>query len=227
MNPITNVLKMHFRDKKTWFMMPWMIMGISFSINLIISFFSDELYTGGLYSFYVFVFVAGILTLAQVFPFAIGFGVRRMDFLWGTAATVILASAMNSLGLVLLSFAESTWFNFWGTNLHFFHLPYWSDGDVLTQLWISFITLLHFFFLGFVIASVHRRFGRAGVYVFLIGLSVLFTIVSFLCTSNKWWGSILAWLGGQSALDFSLWMIPYLACYGLLSFLLLRRATVQ
>lgn len=32
----------------------------------------------------------------------------------------------------------------------------------------------------FVIAIVHRRFGRAGVYVFLIGLSVLFTIVSFL-----------------------------------------------
>ncbi|QGQ99603.1 hypothetical protein EHS13_34445 [Paenibacillus psychroresistens] len=223
---IINVWKMHLRDKKSWFMMPWMIMMSSFLVNLVISFFTEDLYTGGLASFYIFVFVAGIITVTQTFPFAIGFSVRRIDFLLGTGLTVTLASIVNAVGLVLLAVAEHSWFNSWGTELHFFHIQYWSDGAVWEQLWISFMTLLQFFFLGFVTACIHRRFGRTGMYVFYIGFSVLFTILSFLCTSNNWWKPIFNWLGDQTAFDYSLWMIPLLACYGIIAYLLLRRATV-
>jgi hypothetical protein len=226
MNPISSVVKMHFRFKMTWFMLPWIIVGSSFIVNYIISYFVDEMETGGLASFYIYGFVAGIVVLSQTFPFALGFSARRTDFFLGTALTVIIASAVNALVLVLLSVMESSWIENWGTNLHFFHLAYWSDGSVSAQLWISFVTLLQLFFLGFVIASVHRRFGKTGTYSFFLGISLLFTILSFICTSNNWWVDIGNWLVDQSAFDYSLWMLPLIAGYGLVSFLLLRRATV-
>jgi hypothetical protein len=226
MNPITNVVKMHLRSKFNWFILPWIILGSSFFVNYLISFFVDEMETGGLASIYIFMFIAGIIVLSQTFPFALGFSVRRTDYFLGTALTFIVVSVVTSLGLVLLSVTESSWFINWGTNLHFFNLPYWSYGSVLGQMWISFVTLLQLFFLGFVIASIHRRFGQTGIYVFFLVFSIIFTILSIICTSNNWWGDIGNWVLDQSAFDYSLWMVPLIAGYGLISFLLLRRATV-
>jgi hypothetical protein len=168
--------------------------------------------------------VAGILTLTQTFPFAIGLSVRRTDFYIGTAWMIVLASAATAVLLLILSLIE-TWTGAWSTELHFFNLPYLSDGSALERLFIFFILLLHTYYLGFVISSVHRRFGRVGMYVFLIGSFLIFTIAGYSITFLGWWVSIWTWLANQNAFGLALWLIPLAAIYALVSYLLIRKAT--
>ncbi len=226
MNRIQAVLKMHFRDKWSWFHLPWLILFSSFAVNLIISFFvKDPVYTGGLSSIYVYMFVAGILSLAQTFPFALSFSLRRTDFFLGTAVMILAAGAVMAFLLLLLSIIENS-LGGWGTDLHFFHLPYLNDGTVIEQFLIYFIVMLYVYSFGFVICSVFRRFGGKGMFVLFISLIVIFTVLGFVANQNQWWGPIFRWISGQTAFELSLWMVPAVAVYGLLSYLMLRKATV-
>jgi hypothetical protein len=66
MSRVVGVMKMHSRDKWAWFIVPWLVMLSSFIVNLIISaFINDPVYTGGIASIYIYMFVAGIIILAQ------------------------------------------------------------------------------------------------------------------------------------------------------------------
>ncbi|WP_054949753.1 hypothetical protein [Numidum massiliense] len=102
-----------------------------------------------------------------MFPFALGFSVRRIDFFWGTTAAVALISAASTIVLLLLSFVEKL-SGAWGVDVHFFHLPYVNDGTVIEQLCVYFTSMIHLYFLGFVIASVYQRFDKVGMFVFMI-----------------------------------------------------------
>jgi hypothetical protein len=228
MNPVMSVMRMHLKEKFLWFILPWIIVMSSFLINLgiaVIVPMEEGLYTGGLSSIFIYMFVAGIVGLAQTFPFALGFSVRRTDYYWGTAIVVLLASALNSLILVILSVLEKA-SEGWGTGLHFYHLPYLSDGSVVERFWIYLLLFLFMYFAGFGISSVYRRFGRSGMYAFFIVLSLLVTIAAFICTYYAWWDDIFTWFLQYSALDLANWtMVPAAACL-LLSYWLLRRSTV-
>ena len=227
MNRVQVTMKMHFKDKWTWFFNPWIILAISFLINLAIGYLSEEIiYSGGLSSIYIFFMISGILTLAKTFPYAIGMGLRRTDFFLGTAAAVTLVSAVSAVLIFLLSVIEKDMTGGWGADVHYFHLPYLNDGNVFEQLWIYFIVMVNMFFLGFAICSMFMRFGSKGMYIFFIGLSVFFMIGSFIATRNQWWEDISHWIGKQTAFELGLWMVPLTLVYALVSFLLIRRTTI-
>ncbi|QYR21405.1 hypothetical protein KZ483_27680 [Paenibacillus sp. sptzw28] len=225
MNRAAGVLQMHLRDKWMWFYIPSIILMSSFLVNLIIGSLTEEpIYTGGLFSILIYMLVAGILTLTQTFPFALGLSVRRKDFYIGTASMIVLASAATAILLLILSLIEK-WTDAWSTELHFFNLPYLSDGSAPQNLFIFFILLLHAYYLGFAISSVHRRFGRLGMYVFSIGSFLIFTIAGYSITFLGWWDNIWIWVADQNAFGLALWLIPPVAVYALTSYLLLRKAT--
>lgn len=228
MNRIASVMNIHFRDRWTWLIVPWgFVLFSSFIVNFIISFFLPEpLYSGGLSSIYIFALVAGMLILPQTFPFTIGLSVRRTDYFLGTTAAVAANNAIISIVLFVLSMAERNWTAGWGTGLHFFHLPYVHDGSPAEQLAMSFAVLMHLFFLGFVVSSVHRRFGAIGLYTFFAVLLAFLTVAGFLCTYYEWWVGIFGWLAEHSAFELAMWTVPVTALYVLASYLLLRKATV-
>lgn len=226
MNRITGVIYMQLRDR-TILYLPWLIVSISFLVNLVIGYMMSEeesFYTGGISSLFVYMFVIGIVMLAQTFPFALGFSVRRRDYFWGTAAAIASVSAAFAVILLVLGYVE-TFTNLWGVGLHFFKLPYLNDGPAVVQLWIFFAVLLNMFYLGFVISSVHRRFGKKGTWTLMIALFIAFTVTSYLCTFNGWWGSIFSWFASQTAFELSLWMFVGAVLYALVSYGVLRRAT--
>jgi hypothetical protein len=226
MTPIAKIMKMHARDKFSWYLLPWIILSSSFIINLIISFFVETpIYTGGIGSIYVYMFVAGIIVAAQTFPFALGFSVRRTDFFLGTMGFAILISAVNTLFLLLFSFIErqTSW---WGSDLHFFNLPYLNDGGAAVQFWIHFSIFMNLFLSGFLINCIYRRIGRSGLFIFFTGVFAIITVGSYICTYNNWWVGIINWIIGHTAFELSLWLFPFIAAYALISYLLLRRATV-
>lgn len=227
MNAMTGVLKMHYRDKWLWFFVPWIVLLSSFLVNIVVAFFLNEpIYTGGLASIFISMMVTGIIILIQTFPFALGLSIRRTDYFFGTSLMAIIISAAFALLLFLLSITESKLTENWGLQLHFFHLPYLNDGTAIEQLLMYFMLMVHMFYLGFIISSIFRRFGRNGLFVFAAAMFIFYSVCGLLLTYNQWWGSLFTWFAGHTAFEIALWSIPLTALYALLSYLLLRRSTV-
>jgi hypothetical protein len=228
MNRIANVIVMHSRDKMNWFLVPWIVVGSSFGINLFLAWLlggNIAIYTGGLSSIYVFTLVAGIITVAGTFPFALGFGVRRRDYILGTMALAVMVSAAWAFLLLVLSLIEANLTHNWGVNLHFFHVIYFSNGTPLDQFWVYFIFMLFLHLLGFVSSSVYQRYRRAGMYTLLGVAGLLVSAFSLFSTYWNWWSAIFTWFARQTAVDLAWWLVPLIALCALASYGLLRKAT--
>ncbi len=232
MNRFNGVLKLHTvspDSKFGWMGLPWLILFSSFLINLILSMLLNKdkgLYTGGLSSIFIYMFIAGIIGVNRTFPFALGFSIRRTDYFLGTSVVFCLVSLLDAVLLYLLSFIEFNLTDNWGTQLHFFHLPYISDGNALEQVGVYFFGMLHLCFLAFVITALYRRVGMLGLYIASGIIFAPFSILTILATYYNWWGDIFNWLGQFSAFGIVLLLCPLTALYALASYGLLRKATV-
>ncbi|SDW12127.1 hypothetical protein [Paenibacillus sp. CF384] len=229
MNMVQNVVKMYARDKWGWFILPWVILLSSFFVNLFIAAFlpvDEQIVTGGLISIFIYMMVIGIVSLSQTFPFALGLSVRRRDFFLGSMLMISLLSAAISVILCVLSYIEGSVIEGWGVQLSFFHLPYVSDGNVLAQFVIFFSCMISLYMTGFLCASVHRRYGRNGMYVFSIVAVLVMTVILYIIKYLGWWSAIFDFLGDHSAVQFAVMLLPLAICLSFASYLLLRRATV-
>jgi len=110
MNRIASVMVMHARDWMTWLLGPWIVLGATFIICLLISLSIDLLwrgsipvYSGAVACIAVVMLAVAIGTVLGTFPFAVGFGTRRSDYLLGTLAWSVAycASWAILLGLLL------------------------------------------------------------------------------------------------------------------------------
>ena len=228
MNRTTGVLKMHWRDKTVWIYVPWVVLLISFAINVIIGILTkgqENINSGGIASIYAYMFIAILIVQAQTFPFSLGMNIRRTDYFIGTSLMCLLVSAGSSAILFLLSVVEDM-SDGWGVNLGYFYLPFMSHLSPIARFGIFFVVMLHMFFLGFVISSIHRRFGRNGLYVFFTVLLLLSSIGSFAMTYYERWMDLFIWIS-HHYLDLFVWMIPLIIVYALLSYGLIRRSTVS
>src|SRR5689334_5794198 len=113
MNRIASVMVMHARDRMSWFLGPWIVLGAAFVICLLITLSIDWLwgsttpvYTGALACIYIVMLVEAIGTVIGTFPFAVGFGTRRRDYLLGTLAWSVAFCAAWAILLGLLSLIE-------------------------------------------------------------------------------------------------------------------------
>ncbi|CAH8705164.1 hypothetical protein M5W83_13550 [Paenibacillus thiaminolyticus] len=229
MNRTAGVLKMHLRDKWTWICIPWGIMLFSFIINLVIGLSIEQgnkpFYTAGIASIYVFMFIAGTFTLAHTFPYALGMNIRRQDYMLGTIAMSAIISAGTSLLLAMLTFMESL-SGGWGVRLHFFQLPYWSDGPVIQQIGMAFLLLMHLYYFGFAISSVHRRYRAAGMYVLIIVSFAVLSVLSLALSYYEGWKALWDFFLRYSAWELVLMTVPFTVVYALISFVLVRRSTI-
>jgi hypothetical protein len=259
MNRIVSVMVMHFRDRGTWFLVPAGVLSAAFVICLFIALSivlllggTTPVYTGALAAFYFVMLVEATRTVIGTFPFAVGFGTRRKDYLLGTLVWGGTVCAVWAILLGLLSLIEANVIRNWGMGLHFFHLPFFSDGSLLRQFcwsyyhdmrcaqsdpnylsaglplgqfWVYFVLLLFMYLLGLLLGSIYQRFGRVGEYIFS-GIAFLFLSVFLLASTYwNWWGAIFGWLAQQSAAVLVLWLVPLIVLFALASYALLRKAT--
>jgi len=227
MNAVRTVIKMH-TSTLTWFFLPSALL-IQFLSTLIvilmIRFFGGKtpIYPGGLVSICVLMFLLGIVSLNDTFSFALGWSCRRTDYVLGTTVMAVAVSAVAAVLWLLFSRLEIVTGG-WGVELHYFHLPYLNDGSLIEQLCIYFVVIANMYFLGFVIGSIYRRFGRAGTLIFLLIVFLLMSIFSFVWTYLRWWGAFFHWFSQFTAFELALLLLPLTAFYLLVSYLLLRRA---
>jgi hypothetical protein len=227
MNRITNVLMLHLKGWRYWFLVPWSIVLFSFVINLMIAALfggGTAIYTGGLSSIYIYMLVLGSLTVKETFPFALGFSVRRRDYYLGTLVMAAAISAVSAFLIWLLSLVEAYLLPGWGMNLHFFHLPYLTDGPLAGQFWIFFVVMLWMYWLGFAPASVFQRFRSIGLYGLTAAVLLPATFLGFAATRWNWWGAIFGWFAQQSAFDLASWTLLIAAICVLGSYACLRKA---
>lgn len=226
MNRVQGVMKMHLRDRWIWFFTPFLVVLPSFLVNIIISYFVEEpIYTGGILSLYIYMLIAGAISLIQSFPFALGLSVRRTDYFAGTGMVAGAVCALIAVLLLLLSYVEQLT-GFWGVDLHFCGLPYLNDGGIAEQLWVYFSILINMFFLGFFVSSIYRRFGKKGLGVFFVLLLILMTVCSYVITFNQWWVTLFHWLAGHPASMLASWAVVLTVGYAILSYFMLRKSTV-
>jgi len=255
MNRIASVMVMYARDRGTWLLGPWIVLGGSFAIVWFIALSIDLLwgiqtFTGALACIYIVMLLEGVATVSGTFPFAVGFGTRRRDYLLGTLAMAVAVCAAWAILLGLLSLIEANVIKNWGVNLHYFHLPVFSDGSPLRQFcWgdtqcaqsdpyyfsggsslqqfrVSFVLLLFMDLLGLLLGSIYRRFGRTGEFI-LFGIAfLLLSVFVLVSTYWHWWGAIFGWLAQRSAATLGLWLVPLIAICAFASYALLRKATV-
>ncbi|WP_028775909.1 hypothetical protein [Shimazuella kribbensis] len=228
---LTNILtaaKIHFRGKMIWFFTPWIIVVGSFLINLIIAgaIGDKPIYTGGVAAIYIYMLILGIVTIKQTFVFSIGFSIRRKDYFYGTATMVFITCLSAAVFLSLLSFIEGDLFDGWGVELYFFHLPYLNEGNIFVQAWIIFILLVYFFYLGFSISSVYRRFGKWGLTILSIITLFLGSAFTALCMYFGWWTILFTKISIYTALQLTWWLVPFVVIHLLFSYWMLRKATV-
>jgi hypothetical protein len=258
MNRIASVMAMQVRDRGTWFVIPASTLGAVFVIGWFIVLSRDvfmgdtnDAFTPAVAAVYIMILVGSISAVTGTYPFAVGFGTRRRDYFLGTLAMAVAVSASWAIVLGALSLIEARLIPNWGVGLHFFHLPFFSDGSLLRQFcwtpgavcaqadpnyvsgglplgqfWVYFVLLLFMCLLGLLLGSIYQRFGRTGIYV---ALGVVFVLLSlFLLVSGYcgWWGAIIGWLAQQTAAGLAWWLLPPMALYALVSYALLRKATV-
>lgn len=227
MNRISRVIQIHMKQKLVWFYLPWIIMLSVFLINFLVSFIvkGEMLYAGGLATMYIHIFVSTLVGIVQVFPFSLGFSIRRTDFYSGTLLLILGISIFTSILLLLLSGIEN-WTDAWGNRMHFFHMPYLNDGLLLEQLAVYVIVLFTFALAGFMIGSIYLRYRGIVTFLFLAGFFILLSGVVVTVTALEWWGQVIDWIVGKTAFELSLWCIPVAFIMALWSYTLIRKSTV-
>ncbi len=228
MNAVVSVMKMHDRDKLLWFIAPWLLQFIAFLVTLIVGLlthgYGTSFSSGGAGDIYIFYFVVGIFNTTDTFPYALGFGVRRKDYVLGTVALAASLFVVVALALVTLGGIESHVTDGWGVGMRFFAPPYLGDGSFPQQWWVDFSLLMTLFSLGFFIGSIYRRFGRLGLWAFLTAMVFLLTTWFSLAAYLNRWGVLFAWFGQHTAFELTIWLFPIMALCLLAAYLLLRRA---
>ncbi|KAB2329728.1 hypothetical protein F7731_21520 [Cytobacillus depressus] len=222
-----SVLKIHTRDKLSWLIVPSIILFSSFFVNYVISLTltDTEIYTGGVLSIFINVFLIGLMVVAQTFPYALGMSIRRIDFFIGTSLMGLTASIVIGFIIYLLAQIEVHTAG-WGSELHFFHLPYLNDGTSLEQIMIYIILLTFLFFSGMTISSFFRRFGGKGMLILSFTALLIGSIALILINYNEAWAPIFAWVASHTAIQLALWLTPFTFIYMVISYGFIRRATI-
>jgi hypothetical protein len=230
MKALRTVVKMYTRGRLTWFFLPWVVLSIQFSVALIVTLIVElfgggkpPVYPGGLITICVILFVWGVMNLAETFPFALGWGCRRTDYVLGTTVIAIEASAVTAVLWLLCSLLEIVTRG-WGIELHYFYLPYFNDGSLIEQFWVYFLILANMYVLGFAVGSISQRFGRVGTVTFVLTVLLLMSLFALVWTYLRWWRAFFAWFSQFTAFELALLLLPVTALSLLASYLLLRRA---
>lgn len=226
MNRLTAAVRMHLRKPNIWFLVPLIVLMSSFIINLIIGAsvpLEEGIYTGGVASIVIYMLVMGIVSFVQTFPYALGMGIRRTDYYWGTMISALVSIGFFALFMFVMSIAEGKWTNFWGVDLHFFELPYWSDGPIINRLWIPFALIANQFVLGFLIASYYRLLGKVGLFVLTIILLVVSSAVVIIFNFYGVWADLFHWSADKTMADLMLGSLPFTIAFALLSYIIIRK----
>ncbi|MCZ2817099.1 hypothetical protein [Modestobacter sp. VKM Ac-2984] len=231
MNRIVSAARLQAAHPLVSLGVPWMVVGISFAINLAIWGLADldahpgnSSNTGGIASLYITVLVVFAQLVTQVFPFAMGLSLSRRAYYLGTAVAALLQSLAFAFALTVLTAVENAT-NGWGVGLDFWAPGAIDVGNPALQVAVFALPMLAACFLGIGIGVVFKRWGAMGIYVLVLATLVVIGAGVVLMTWQRAWGDLWSWLTGWSVETATLGLPAVLAiALAALTYLGLRRA---
>jgi hypothetical protein len=238
-NRILAVTRLHFVSPATTIVVPWLILGFIFLVNLaiwaiIFSSVTSEAdradvrdglsYSGA--SFYIFVYM-GIVALQTVnlaFPFAQGFGVTRRDFYFGTSLAFVLLSAGYAAAITVLSVIEDATGG-WGFGGHMFTSVYFGTGPWYVRFGLFFTIFVFFFFTGMIFATVYVRWRAYGILALVAAITVALVAATAVVSLSGSWPAVGEWFASTGVNGVILWSLVPTVASAIAGYFVLRRAT--
>lgn len=118
----------------------------------------------------------GVGAMSQHFPFALGLGLTRKEFLGGTAIVMASVAAVSAIVITILKAIEQATGG-WGLSVRLFDTVWVSDGTVWQTLAQAFVVLLMGMAIGLALTALVARFGQTMLWVVLGALTSLGLLV--------------------------------------------------
>jgi hypothetical protein len=231
MSRLLAVARLHTVAWQGTFAWPWIILSISFLVNLalfasIVDAMEEKPITGGLMSIFVVTLVLFVSAVTQVFPYALGMGVTRRTFYAATALVAVAVSIGFAIPLYVLMLIENATGG-WGIGLRFFGVELASvGGDNPAQILVYAVLMLLCTFVGMFIGVVYVRWRTNGALTLTAAAVLVPGLLAALVTWQGWWGAIGSWLSDQSVLSlYAGWPLVLVLAAAVAGMVTIRRAT--
>jgi hypothetical protein len=235
---IWRVVRLNLVNKWSTIWLPIMIMGFIWVVNYLIWWIiwaatgpkdrahalQNTQWSGGAFYIFVYMLVVGITVISLTFRFALGYSVTRRDFYLGSALTFLLLAAGYSLGFTVLSMIEEATGG-WGLGGHLFTSVYFGGGGFWARLFIVFVAMLFFFFVGSTSGALFMRWKVNGLLVAAAILVLLLVGSVALITLTGSWPAVGSWFVSMGPTGVVAWLLVPTAVAAVSGFFILRRAT--
>lgn len=235
------IARLHVANPFTLFGTPLLVLAVIFAVNWTIWWVIRSVtpgdpqsiqdvsegfqYSGASLWVFVYMMVVAIQAMNLTFPFALGLGSTRRDFLAGSLLTFLgLSVAWALLYVVLAAIEEAT--GGWGMGGAMFSSIFFGvDVAWGVRLFHLFALLVFFFSLGSAFGAMYVRWRARGLILFFSLLALVLTAAVALVTATASWpaiGEAIGALGltGAYASSLGVSVVAAVAAY-----LILRRAT--
>jgi hypothetical protein len=203
MNRVLAAARMQVVHPAMIFGIPWLVVGISFVINVAIWGLADLRdepgagFTGGVLALYVTVCVVFVQAVTQLLPFAMGVSLSRRTYWLGVALVGVLSALGYGIAIAVLdAIGDAT--DGWGVGLSFWAPQPMQADSFFLQVLVSGAPMLAFIFSGIGIGVVMKRWGPNGLWALVILAVVLFGGLAVLITGLQAWQEVGSWLTDQS-----------------------------
>jgi hypothetical protein len=195
---------------------PWLVVGISFTVNWLIWHFADLQhqpgadFTGGVLSLYITVAIVFVQAVTQVLPFAMGLSLSRRTFYLGTALMGVAQALGYGIALAVLTAIEGAT-DGWGVGLRFWAPAGLDVDNFALQVVVSGAPMLAFIACGAGIGVVNKRWGNAGTWGLIVGALAVFGGLAVLITALGTWVQVGTWFADRSVVTLAVTLPAALA----------------
>lgn len=235
---ILNVARLHLANAFPILVLPLLILGFIFLVNLAIWWLvftavdaagaadasQGMQFSGATMFIFVYMMVVAVQAVNLTFRFALGYSVTRRDFYLGSCLVFILLSVYYAAIMTVMAVLERATGG-WGFGGAMFDVIYFRTGNVLLQFVLFLLLFLFFFFVGAAISSVYVRWKSNGMLVFFAALTLGLVGLVALATFTGSWPAVGSWLVANGAMGVITWSLIPTALAAVTGFFLLRKAT--
>jgi hypothetical protein len=202
MNRVLQAARLHLIHPMVILGIPWLIVGISFAINLAVWHLTpagenEGGTTGGVLALYFTGLVVYVQAVTQLLPFAMGVSLSRRTFYLGTALVAVVQSLFYGIAITALLAIENAT-NGWGAGMNYCAPGVFEVDNPALQVFASGTPMLAFAFVGVGMGIVHKRWGQAGTWGLIIGSMIVLGGLAVLISWLDAWGNVGNWFSDQS-----------------------------
>ncbi|TQL48543.1 hypothetical protein FB562_1638 [Homoserinimonas aerilata] len=235
---IINVTRMQLINRFSLLVLPWMILGFIFIVNLAVWWLimtnvsaadradaSDGMQFSGATGFiFVYMLVVAVQSVNLTFPFALGFSATRRDFYFGSLVLFVIMSAYYGLGMTILAAIERAT-DGWGFGGRMFDVLYFQAPNPVMQFVLFFVLFLFFFLVGAGVSAVYVRWRSNGMIVFWALFAVLLIGAAALITFTQNWVTVGQWFVEMGPFGVVMWSLLPSTLIAISGYFLLQKAT--